>query len=516
MQIQKRYSVPEATLLQHILDVIKTQFSVQKEPLVRRTQHFYDTFDWRLFNKSLVLQTDGTDVSLGSYVDDLVLETVPCKKLPKFVWDLPDSPLKKRLAPIVEMRALLPLFALRKRTTPNRILNEDAKTVVYLDFENISIKQAGKSLLPLPLTVSLRPVRGYETEAARVADLLEKTGLQQATSSSFAAALQETGFDTQRYSSKLNVLLQPDQRSDEAAKQIFRFLLDIIRKNEQGVLQDTDTEFLHDFRVAIRRTRSGLSQIKDVFAETVTEKFKKEFATIGKASNQLRDLDVYLLDADRFRARLPEHMSDDISPLFVQLQKMRQSALQDVRKFVQSDTYCNTLIDWQAFLNQPPANPAAAANAERPIATVARERINKRYRSLLKKGRRIDANSEDAQLHALRIDGKKLRYLLEFFASLFPAQQLGILLKQLKKLQDNLGQFQDLCVQEMELQQFIDSISLRQRGARKTIAAIGCLIGAIDREKWQVRKQFDHIFKDFASSKNKALFAELLSNQKEE
>ena len=68
----------------------------------------------------------------------------------------------------------------------------------------------------------------------------------------------------------------------------------------------------------------------------------------------------------------------------------------------------------------------------------------------------------------------------------------------------------------MELQQFIDSISLRQRGARKTIAAIGCLIGAIDREKWQVRKQFDHIFKDFASSKNKALFAELLSNQKEE
>ncbi|MFC1662475.1 CHAD domain-containing protein, partial [Gemmatimonadota bacterium] len=38
-----------------------------------------------------------------------------------------------------------------------------------------------------------------------------------------------------------------------------------MRANEVGMLKNLDSEFLHDFRVAVRRTRSGLTQLKGVF-----------------------------------------------------------------------------------------------------------------------------------------------------------------------------------------------------------------------------------------------------------
>jgi len=55
-------------------------------------------------------------------------------------------------------------------------------------------------------------------------------------------------------------------RADIAGKYIYSHLLKAIKANEQGTIADTDSEFLHDFRVAVRRTRAGLSQIKGILA----------------------------------------------------------------------------------------------------------------------------------------------------------------------------------------------------------------------------------------------------------
>src|SRR5262249_57562017 len=72
------------------------------------------------------------------------------------------------------------------------------------------------------------------------------------------------------YSSNIRVHLRPTLRADEAAKVILRGLLHVIKCNTEGVKNDIDTECLHDFRVAIRRTRAVLSQIKEVFPADVT------------------------------------------------------------------------------------------------------------------------------------------------------------------------------------------------------------------------------------------------------
>ena len=58
--------------------------------------------------------------------------------------------------------------------------------------------------------------------------------------------------------------------AEEAGRAIHRLLLDTVLRNEDGVRRDLDTEFLHDFRVATRRARCALAEMKRVFpAETV-------------------------------------------------------------------------------------------------------------------------------------------------------------------------------------------------------------------------------------------------------
>jgi len=65
----------------------------------------------------------------------------------------------------------------------------------------------------------------------------------------------------------------------------------IARQNEDGIKADYDTEFLHDYRVSLRKVRSVLSLFK---GENIA--LKQAFSDIMKGTNQLRDLDVYLLD----------------------------------------------------------------------------------------------------------------------------------------------------------------------------------------------------------------------------
>ena len=60
----------------------------------------------------------------------------------------------------------------------------------------------------------------------------------------------------------------PDGPRGVGARQIHLALLGILVANEPGLRANLDTEFLHDFRVAVRRTRSLLGQIRHVFPPT--------------------------------------------------------------------------------------------------------------------------------------------------------------------------------------------------------------------------------------------------------
>ncbi len=513
MRNKLKFSFPDGYDEKQLIRELTDHYAIKKEPSMLKSFAMCDTFDWRLFNKSLVLYESENKLFLRKLYINAIIHGIEITSLPVFIWDFPDSELKEQLAPIIKMRALIELVKVYSRSTPYRILNQDKKTVARLVYEEIRPSH-DKNEPMLAAHLWLKPVRGYPKYSRELAERFEEAGFSISKEEDiYFKALEAVEKRPGSYSAKLNIQLNPDMRTDEATKIILKFLLQVIRINQANIEKDLDTEFLHDFRVAIRRTRSALDQIKSVFPKETTSRFKKNFAFVGKLSNQLRDLDVYLLKEDIYKGMLPAVLRNDIDPLFDYLREKRSKAFKEVIMGLKSKEYSRILQDWDAFLNEPPHDSPTASNADLPIIDLSRKRIYKRYLSIVKAGNQILENTEDERLHALRIECKKLRYLMEFFSSLFPRKRINILIQQLRKLQDNLGDFNDLCVQEEYLLNTADELPVTDQQSKKTLEAIGSLIGTLDREKQIVKDAFARTFTEYASPGNKNLFRKLFASK---
>ena len=141
--------------------------------------------------------------------------------------------------------------------------------------------------------------------------------------------------------------------------------------------------------------------------------------------------------------------------------------------------YRDLMNSWMAFLHGEQSR--ARKDPAVPAIALAQKFIFKRFKQVLKRGQAIGEDTPDEALHNLRIDCKKLRYLLEFFASLFPKDKMDKLIGYMKKLQDNLGNFNDLSVQQQELLTYLNEVLSRSRRADRLLcaAAIGGLIARL-------------------------------------
>jgi CHAD domain-containing protein len=113
------------------------------------------------------------------------------------------------------------------------------------------------------------------------------------------------------------------------------------------------------------------------------------------------------------------------------------------------------------------------------------------------------------QLHELRKDCKKLRYLMEFFASLYAPDALGPLIGALKDLLDILGEHQDLAVQAQHLEGFAERMAAEGRAPARTLLALGALVGRLMERRAQVRAEYAAAFAAFEAAENRAAYRAL-------
>ena len=107
---------------------------------------------------------------------------------------------------------------------------------------------------------------------------------------------------------------------------------------------------------------------------------------------------------------------------------------------------------------------------------------------------------ETNRLHRLRIDGKKLRYLLEFFRDVFPAEEVDPLIVTLKRLQDHLGRFNDLQVQQRSVASMIERLESTESTPESTFAAGRHLLEQLAKQEQRVRRRFADEFSHFDSA----------------
>ena len=172
--------------------------------------------------------------------------------------------------------------------------------------------------------------------------------------------------------------------------------------------------------------------------------------------------------------------------------------------------YGALLAAWDAFLNEP-ADPEGAANAGRPIGEVASERIWKVYRRAIKKGLAILVDTPAKALHELRIECKKLRYLMEFFRGLYDGPKIERLIKALKQLQDLLGDFNDYEVQQVSLRGFAEE--MRESVPADTLMALGRLVEHLEAGRERERGRFAQRFAKFARPANRRLARQLFAGR---
>ncbi len=259
----------------------------------------------------------------------------------------------------------------------------------------------------------------------------------------FEEAITAVGRAAGDYSSKLDVPLKPELTALEALRQILLTLMDTIERNVDGTRANLDSEYLHDLRVATRRTRSALSQVKRVLPEPVVEEFKRRFAWLGQITGPTRDLDVFLLELPHYRASLPAAMAGDLDALEEHLLTAHGREQARLKRKLASPEFKALVEEWRKILETelPPGEPGWFADL--PVEQVASQRIWRMYKKVLKAGRAVSPDGPPEEMHELRKDCKKLRYLIEFFRNIYPDKPLKGIIRTLKDLLDDLGEYQD-------------------------------------------------------------------------
>lgn len=195
-----------------------------------------------------------------------------------------------------------------------------------------------------------------------------------------------------------------------------------------------DAESVHRLRVSTRRAIAAIDAFRDLLPVKQAAWFEKRLRRLRRSAGEARDLDV-----------LTDRLADEPATrtggrarrrLVSMLSKQREESREPIRALherLRED-------DW---LDRVERLLAGVSPTRR--STTFRDYARRRFRPLIRRFfQAADGKLRDADdIHALRIEGKKLRYALEIFAAVFPAGVRARCYDSLEQMQKTLGKFTD-------------------------------------------------------------------------
>ena len=198
-------------------------------------------------------------------------------------------------------------------------------------------------------------------------------------------------------------------------------------------IENDDPEALHDFRVAVRRTRSGLKHSAGLLSGKQRRRFLEAFSTLQDVTGPARDYEVWM-----------NSLPDD-DPLRLVLAGYYDGARRDAVVALESRRLRRQLARWHGVLADLPRGGRRISGDKS---------IEQQHDRVLRAAATAGVDADASQLHGLRKRVKELRYLIELFAD--PDRRP--LRKPLKKVQDALGEVQDVAVQRAWLTDHADEV----------------------------------------------------------
>jgi hypothetical protein len=310
MQVQ--LYAPEALILESLDDTLMGRLRLEAPHPVHLTH--LDSFDWRLYRRGCRLVLEWTERGRTLHWCPGIHEPAQLLSVDKdirFYWDLPPGFLRSALERTVERRALLPMGSSRVDRQLGRLVDADGNTTANLYFERaVPLDRSGRPIAEMRSIIRVHGVPGQEDLHRELVAQLRAAGAVDDKVDALTLAAAAYGRSPGDYRSKPKIALSSDESSAAALRQILMALLRTLQANVNGVLEDLDVEFLHDLRVATRRTRSALGQLRGVLPAAAREEFGPEFKWLGAATGPCRDLDVFLLEMESYQKQLGDSAVD--------------------------------------------------------------------------------------------------------------------------------------------------------------------------------------------------------------
>ncbi len=444
----------------------RSSLDARTEIALTGNRYYLDTPDRHLLHQNQVFECDvenGEVVLALRCAEKLLAGPVRQRTMPASTVEVVDFDLRRRLNGDANSTALIVADNRPVRYELMRVRNEHGKTIAWLYLEQFDPGLSGEHRPPV--AVRIVAFRGYFKESRKAVHILRAKlpdyvlpteGIVAGPDRAFALLPEPLAVQKSRLSRNISI-----------ADGVTAILTDNFRvmvTREQGIEADLDIEFLHDFRIALRRIRSIFGAFGAVFAAEIGPLLKPNLRWLNRLTGTRRDLDVYL---DHFPEIVHSASPANRTPLqqiceFVATERrLEQDRLV---KALNSDRYAKFKRDWSRFLSAPTIAPAAA---NRGIMKSSGASIWKTYKRIRKQICSPDITHEIDELHTLRKDCKKLRYQIEAFAPIYPKTPLTNAVGELKHLQDILGAVCDNSVQQRFLLRRQSHILQRVRDAER-------------------------------------------------
>jgi inorganic triphosphatase YgiF len=469
MEIELKLGVPPAAL-----EAVRRRLDAYGAgPAVKHSSVYFDTVDLRLGSQRCALrvrrigegaqarwvQTFKSGDEPGALSRRREWESVVSGPRPQ-IKALADSPLPQLLGP---RSAIVPVFRTRFERTVRQVRFQGALIEVALDEGSLragrrkepigelelELKEGSVSAvfdLALDLigrgrrALALRPA--IESKAARGYRLAQRSGAG-------PIHADPEGFST---------LLQPRRTHLAVARRIVGLGVQRVLANAHGASLGNDPEYVHQARVALRRTRSALRVLS--VATTADDPIAQDLRWMADCFGAMRDWDVLLTQSlPSLRRAAQAGDEDQWVRLMARALARHQRQRLRLRAVLESARFAHTALRLLRWSEEP-----AAPTADR-LAQWARRAIERGHQRVIAAGRHLPALPPQGR-HRLRILAKRQRYALELLAPLLSAGAPARTLKALSRLQQVLGEINDVHVAVSMLPSLTRSRELVKRAER--------------------------------------------------
>ena len=480
--------------------------AIVPEPAKELTDVYYDTEDWRLYRAGYALRVRRDGESAEATMKSLAPAEGGLRRRREISEPLEGlvtlrritGPVGERLRRLAGTADLRPLFEVhtRRHTFALRTVTPSSGEIVEDGSGNIHQQNSEQDAIVAEIALDESEIfadGGVSTHLSRVevevgSDaaihdgvgdfvevLREALELRPTRASKFRTGLSVAGLSPEVAPDLGPTQIDATLSAGEVAFAILRRHFAAMLAHEPGVRLGEDPEELHDMRVATRRLRAALKLYSDVLPKRA-ERYERDLRWVAGALGEVRDLDVHL-------ERLHEETSKDrevLEEVVALLRERRVEARGRMLEALDSNRYERLVASFSGTLRR-----GRSPTPTGPVLEAARDLLMDRHKKVRKAANKLSEDSPSEHFHDLRKKGKRLRYALEPLQEIYgkPAQKM---VKLLKKIQDDLGDHQDLIVAT----RLMEELGVAGDRAPEAAFSMGSMAERYGREAAETRADF--------------------------